>query len=415
MKETFIATGRDARLGRLVELDALRAAAVLLVIWVHTTDTSVGVGAFALAGYHGVLLFFVISGFLITGILLDARSAAWPGGTPARRILMAFYARRFLRIFPLYYLVLIGAALALPPVRHSIEWHVAYLSNWYFAWRNTFDDWTAHFWSLAVEEQFYLVWPWFVLLLSRSSLVWTMLSMTLIGPLTRLAICAAGVSGPSGWVTTPSVLDPLGLGCLLAYAWHATDERASRRLANWAGIVGLGLMTAAQGLTWVRASSAVVFTIQPLGWSLVCVWMVHHAARSVRGPLGRGLRAGPVIYVGSISYGIYLIHPFVPAMMSAGARTLGTSVPAWLKHGYGAFVIVSLTSVLFAALSWRFFEGPLNDLKRRFPYVHRDQAAPERTDPCGAPCAACGHAPVANERACSRCGATLPPMLTAGI
>jgi hypothetical protein len=104
---------------RWLELDALRAFAVLLVVWSHSSNREIGIG-----GFDGVLLFFVISGFLITGILLQARVAApWPF------VLRAFYARRFLRIFPVYYaLVFIAAGLGIPYVREALGWHLAYLS-----------------------------------------------------------------------------------------------------------------------------------------------------------------------------------------------------------------------------------------------------------------------------------------------
>ena len=105
---------------RLTKLDGLRALAVLLVIWDHTTRIDLGIGA-----YCGVLLFFVISGFLITGILLNARASA-----ASTYVLRAFVARRVLRIFPIYYLVLLIAfALDIGGVRTSIGWHLGYLSN----------------------------------------------------------------------------------------------------------------------------------------------------------------------------------------------------------------------------------------------------------------------------------------------
>ncbi|MGH7802858.1 MAG: acyltransferase family protein, partial [Candidatus Binatia bacterium] len=142
---------------RFAELDALRAFAVTLVVWSHAVGGEVGVGALRVGGYHGVTLFFVISGFLITGILLDARAAAARAGTSAGFALRAFYARRFLRIFPVYYAVLLVTfALGFDAVREELGWHLAYLSNWHFAARGEFGISTSHLWSLAVEEQFYL-------------------------------------------------------------------------------------------------------------------------------------------------------------------------------------------------------------------------------------------------------------------
>ena len=108
----------------------------------------------------GVWLFFVLSGFLITGILLRSRDQVDYGGYQGRFVLRQFYARRILRIFPLYYSVLLLAAtIDLGDVRDTIFWHLAYLSNYLFATQQYWGAVTAHFWSLSVEEQFYILWP----------------------------------------------------------------------------------------------------------------------------------------------------------------------------------------------------------------------------------------------------------------
>jgi peptidoglycan/LPS O-acetylase OafA/YrhL len=197
---------RDLGQIRLPELDSLRAFAVLAVVWSHSSNINIGI-----SGFQGVLLFFVISGFLITGILLNARAAeASPWS-----VLYAFYARRFLRIFPIYYAVLfVALAVGFPSVRDAIGWHLAYLSNWYFAYQG-FDK-VSHLWSLAVEEQFYLVWPWLVLLVPSAALPWIIGATILVGPISRLAIGLASGNDVAAWVTTPTVLARIshGLGCI---------------------------------------------------------------------------------------------------------------------------------------------------------------------------------------------------------
>ena len=203
---------------RLTELDGLRALAVLLVIWDHTTRIDLGIG-----GYHGVLLFFVISGFLITGILLGVR-----GKAAGVKILRAFVIRRFLRIFPSYYLVFLFAfLLGIEGARTSTGWHLAYLSNWYFIFKGGFGGPLSHLWSLSVEEQFYLLWPWFALFLPSRFLGWAIVVMLLSGPFSRLLITAASVNDPAVYIATPAVLDALGLGCLLAYV--SSRARLARR------------------------------------------------------------------------------------------------------------------------------------------------------------------------------------------
>jgi peptidoglycan/LPS O-acetylase OafA/YrhL len=208
---------------RFTELDSLRAFAVLAVVWSHSSVINIGI-----TGFYGVLLFFVISGFLITGILLDARA----NNAPPWAVLRAFYARRFLRIFPIYYAVLFVALMTgLLSVGNGIGWHLAYLSNWYYAYKG-FDQFSA-LWSLAVEEQFYLVWAWVVILMPSAALPWTMLAMIAAGPISRFAMSSLTRSDIAPWITTPTVLDALGLGCLLAYLWRKNPEAADR-LARWA-------------------------------------------------------------------------------------------------------------------------------------------------------------------------------------
>jgi peptidoglycan/LPS O-acetylase OafA/YrhL len=347
---------------RLSEIDFLRAYAVLAVVSAHSS-TVIGLG---ITGYQGVLLFFVISGFLITGLLLDARVKSASPWTALR----AFYARRFLRIFPIYYALLITAfILGFREVRGAIGWYLAYLSNWYFAYGG-FRAYTAHLWSLAVEEQFYLFWPWLVLLVPSIALPWMIGIMILVGPVSRLvigcgAIVSAGVKGPAAWILTPTVLDALGLGGLLAWFWRKTKH--ADELARWALLTGASLMALERAESWLGLPRNVELIINTLGWRLFCVWLVHRAARGVNGRLGRLIRAQPFIYVGTVSYAIYLIHPFLTAPIDRVEYRFNIG---WLALDHPArFVMTTLISVALAGLSWKFFESPINSLKNHFPYV----------------------------------------------
>ena len=135
------------------QLDALRGIAVAAVAYSHWIAPRYQFGI--RWGTAGVTLFFVLSGYLISGILLDCRTQS-----DRPFALRSFYARRFLRIFPLYDLVLlILFAVNLPPVRQTIFWHLTYLSNFYFLHHGGWHGPISIFWTLAVEEQFYLFWP----------------------------------------------------------------------------------------------------------------------------------------------------------------------------------------------------------------------------------------------------------------
>jgi peptidoglycan/LPS O-acetylase OafA/YrhL len=337
--------------------------AVLLVIWDHTTRIDLGIG-----GYHGVLLFFVISGFLITGILLNARGKAAP-----LHILRAFVVRRVLRIFPIYYVVLaVAFLLGIEGVRTSTAWHFAYLSNWFFIFKGGFGGPLSHLWSLAVEEQFYLLWPWFALFLPFRFLPWAIVLMIVTGPVSRLVISAARWNEVAIWVATPTVLDALGLGCLLAYVIRR--PKTAERVANWALIVGLLLI----GLQYLGTQTAIPagfhFAIDRLGWRFVCLWIVYRASGGLgNGPVGRLLRLRPLVYIGTISYGIYLIHNFVLPSLWIIEAHYHVHLPVPHLPGVRHFFLVAGLSILAASLSWKWLERPLNELKTRFPYVPQAQ------------------------------------------
>jgi peptidoglycan/LPS O-acetylase OafA/YrhL len=179
-------------------LDGLRGLAIIAVVWHNSALTGSGAGMselakfislFANMGWVGVQLFFVLSGFLITGILLDEKGAP--------RQLHNFYMRRVLRIFPLYYAVLLVAFIVLPALGDRPAWSVANKSNeiWYWLYLVNWDipiegggGGLSHFWSLAVEEQFYLLWPLAVIALSRSALSRLCLVLIVSAPLARAAL-----------------------------------------------------------------------------------------------------------------------------------------------------------------------------------------------------------------------------------
>jgi peptidoglycan/LPS O-acetylase OafA/YrhL len=354
---------------RFTQLDALRALAVTLVVWTHTDGRSIHIFGDRIGGYEGVVLFFVISGFLITGILLDSRVATTRNELDWRQAVRTFYVRRFLRIFPIYYAVLFLAfAVRFPELRSSIGWHLTYLSNWHFASQGHFEFCTAHLWSLAVEEQFYLIWPWFVLLTPVARLPWIIGTMILIGPISRFALGSAGTIDLAGWITTPTVLDSLGLGCLLAYAWRQTVY--ADWIARWAVVCAVTFevllkITAAFHLS---LTMNIKFAISGLAWALFCMWLVHRAARGFPGNVGRMLVAPPLVHLGTISYGIYLFHPFVPYAVNK-VHNHFVIFPSITGANPMAFLVVMLVTVLAASASWRFFEGPINSLRHRFAYV----------------------------------------------
>jgi peptidoglycan/LPS O-acetylase OafA/YrhL len=351
------------------QLDGLRTLAVAAVAWSHWMPAwQLGFEA----GLMGVNLFFVLSGFLITGILLDSRAEAVG---PAGRwfAIRQFYARRVLRIFPLFYMTLAVLVLInVRPVRQTVVWHVCYLSNVYVFRQGAWIGQLSHFWSLAVEEQFYLVWPYLMIFLPVRRVRPVVLALIGLAPVYRVVMGLVDPENALAFVLTIGCLDALGIGALLAYAQRNGDDSrrgAGRRLlciglSSWAGIETLNRLHLAPGP---------LLHLQPTFLDMFFGWVVLTAARGFKGWFGRFLRWSPMAYLGKISYGLYVFHNLmiyglVFAVSNLHAPALIVNV-AWVRC-LGLLVL----TISAAAVSWHFFERPLNDLKRYFPYNPRARA-----------------------------------------
>lgn len=200
------------------QLDALRFFAVAGVAWSHWLPES----TFGLPVQTGVQLFFVLSGFLITGILLDLKPASLTPTADSRpHLLRIFYLRRVIRIFPLFYLtVLFAAWFNISHTRTDYLWHLSYLSNTYFIQMQGWPRGIAHFWSLAVEEQFYLFWPLLVLYLrtDRLPLVFGIVGVSSF--LCRIACPLFFPEIPLLEISTLCNLDGFAFGALCAHGFR---------------------------------------------------------------------------------------------------------------------------------------------------------------------------------------------------
>jgi peptidoglycan/LPS O-acetylase OafA/YrhL len=374
-------TGRSestAAFEYMPQLDGLRAFAVAGVVAQHYKLEDV-------TAAHGVHLFFVLSGFLITGILMKGREHIASAGLKPAYVFRQFYARRALRIFPLYYLVLLIAVLVnADSAREYAPWLFTYTINLKMAVQGWYISNFAHFWSLAVEEQYYLVWPWLILLLPKRWLVPSAILMTAIGPLFRLvfvAIWSFTAGGPGYlpvYIATPTALDSLGLGSLVAIMMSTAEgrEKLQRWMRSPLALIALGLVIALPYL----AEDGWYIVFGDTAAAILFAWLIYRASKGFRGLPGRILSAAPLVFIGRISYGIYVYHPLVPAALRSLAPRLGIMLPA--SVGATAALFTALT-VVVATISWYAFEAPINGLKRYFPYVPRDslpQALPAPGD-----------------------------------
>jgi peptidoglycan/LPS O-acetylase OafA/YrhL len=354
------------------QLDALRAIAVAGVLLQHYWLPTYAV---AETGAMGVHLFFVLSGFLITGILLRERAAVDRGIATRGFSLRRFYLRRFLRIFPLYYLVLLIAWLThVPGARGVMAWHLTYLTNVQHYVMQTYGERMGPYWSLAVEEQFYLVWPWVVLLAPVRRLPLVVLAAILLAPIFRLVVLL--LSGNEQVVVLPfSCLDSLGLGAYLAmsFAPALREHPLVRPLGVRVLVAGLLLLLAHQLAMWSGTGPVARVVIFNLAIALPSAWLIGRAARGIGGWAGRVLDWPPLRWIGTISYGIYVYHLLLPYLFPWVARRLGApglfdplghgvDRTVWYPIFYGA------AAIGVAAVSWYAFERPINRLKNRFEY-----------------------------------------------
>ena len=342
------------------QLDGLRTIAVTLVFFHHWTAVGHNLGII------GVQLFFVLSGFLITGILLRERREVETGGQSIGFSIRQFYARRFLRIFPLYYFcLLLFIILGRFEIRKTFLWFFFYLSNVLFCLKGGFSGPFSHFWSLAVEEQFYLFWPLVVLLTPRRRLPPVLLMLILLSPLAR---AATFLSGHAEFAQTSTMvwanLDTLGMGSLLACSLMSPNDgtRRALRWLRWAVPLCVVEVLAARfipgGAVWVW--------LDPLAVALVSVWAVWTASTGFEGLVGKCLSHPVMAWLGRISYGLYVWHMFAPAFLRNILHLL--RFPDRFNDGAIGFVLLYAWTVAAASLSWFLLEKPLNGLKRYFPY-----------------------------------------------
>lgn len=333
-------------------LDGLRCLSIAAVIWHHASRDTRGVAG---KGYLGVNLFFAISGFLITTLLLRERSASGTVDLPA------FYLRRTLRIFPLYYLVLASYVLLAfhletdsfhtAQFRENLPYFATYTSNW-FVDRSAGSRVIFYFaWSLATEEQFYFVWP-SIVRFSRSCIQPAILALALLGvSQAAAAAVASGALDPSLPVRMlTSVAPAICFGCLAAIV---LDHPAGHRYAGeilgrkWSAPLVLVLLAAA-----ICSERPPPLLIDGLLAALVAACsLVPH------GPLAAALETRALRHVGIVSYGMYLTHMFVI-----------NAVRWWMpgQSGLRTFAVSLPLTVLVATVTHRLVERPFLGLRERF-------------------------------------------------
>jgi peptidoglycan/LPS O-acetylase OafA/YrhL len=365
-------------------LDGVRGLAVLTVMILHFTivePTSVAAETLVELihlGWAGVDLFFVLSGFLITGILLDSKDRP--------SFFRNFYARRALRIFPLFYVFLLAVLVVWPAVSgapadsaKSKFLTAAYLGNFLMA----FGGWealpghTTHLWSLAVEEQFYLIWPFVVYLLPRQRTLQVCVAMIIGAWFLRLGFHSLWPTGAAGYVLLPARADTLAAGGILAILVRQASWQESLR--PWvsrfvlAGVLLLLFTILLDPVAGDGSFTPLHLHVQLLAYpgvmalSLALVlWAVLPNPTTTRHPL---LESRLLRRFGQISYGMYLLH--IPLRNVVVHRLFPDSrLPSLLGSTLVTQALILVAGIaltyIVASASWSLFESPILRLKRNF-------------------------------------------------
>jgi peptidoglycan/LPS O-acetylase OafA/YrhL len=371
--------------GHIPALDGIRGLGMLVVMICHFCTfppSSALVPGFIQnvhnLGWPSMESFFALSGFLITGILLDTKGA--------ENYFSSFYIRRALRILPLYYGTLFVLFVISPPLgrwglphlessstAHQV-WFWFYVANWLSLRGQLLGTIISHFWSLAVEEQFYLVWPCVVFLTSRRALAKLCLALPLASAVIRIVLFLKGVDGGSIPYLTVAQFDGLALGALAALI--VREENWLRRISPYvkpiayAALAVLVILGLAEGGLAFNGWSFILGNL-PLGILFADLLIMIVLKMGSNSRWLKPLNAGWIRSCGDYSYAMYVFHWPLVWFYSRRVAPLTKylsflSSPALIALGLLQLLTLCLVTYGVGKLSWWGFEGPIHNLRKYF-------------------------------------------------
>ena len=344
----------------ILQLDAMRGIAIIFVLCNHALPK--GHLLVRLTDkVSGPDVFFTISGFLITALLLKDRIASDQQGITKPEIFKNFFVKRALRIYPAYYLIVALDFMLKGAPSTSYSSYLIFTSNFVIYQQQ---DWgrLSHLWSMAVEQQFYLLWPFIIVLLPRKWVPYAIVLFIGVGLYSQRVLPKNGFTP----VLPQTCFDALGLGALLA--WLIIEkaryfDKVYRGLCVLA-LVGLGLMV-----------GDIAFGINPhlnqrTLIACVVVWLIGYFVSlgdKEGGVLNAVFTSKPLIFIGKISYGIYLYHLTVLYFSYPVLHRLNSHFPFYAGSAYGYWLVLAENILIIFVLawgSWIYFESPANAMSK---------------------------------------------------
>tara|TARA_B110001450_G_C17641678_1_gene489544 strand:- start:30 stop:1109 length:1080 start_codon:yes stop_codon:yes gene_type:complete len=348
-----------------IQIDGLRCFAVIAVLIFHFSHFE-NIYLKRLPLGQGVNLFFVISGFLITRILLINKENIRLGKTTLKQVLKAFYIRRSIRIFPIYYITIFYLIIInFQNTREVWPWLVSYTANFYISFDNPYIGSFHHLWSLAVEEQFYLLWPILIFIIPAKHIGKFVVSVIVVSLIFK--ILYYNYYGPSiGLNAFPiSCADSLGFGSLIAF-WSLYNPSIIERINKVKYVVLISFIPFVFFIIFPRIYPSIVSIGNNFLFAFFAFFIVVKASQQKFTSITKFLLENRVaLHIGKISYGIYLYHFFMPDFYN--------QMTVFLPKIFYAGSTIKLpflfaSSLIFAQLSWMLIERPILKLKGRFNY-----------------------------------------------